>query len=529
VIIKFCLSLFFSSILFSISNLSAIADFSTYLPSFSNFKEERWDWKKLETPDENDVIPLTAISFPKNFIWGTGDSAFQTEGSEGPNGRLIPNTWTAWEEQIVVKDGIEQPRIPIEKRAGKACERWTYYKEDIKREKELHMNSHRFSLEWSKIEPKEGIFCYDAMKHYIDYMKTMIENGLMPLPTLWHHTLPLWLKDGLENKNFITYFLRYALFVLRSCKEAGLLEQTKLWLTFNEPIGFVLAAYVDGKYPPGKKMNFKVAGHVAKTLLDAHIAAYDAFKEIDPTLKISFAHMMNPIHPYHPFNPLDYLPAKIFDYIINDVALEYFKTGNFYWLNTIGWEDLSLSNFWNKIISFNFNIGIFSVKHNPNALGKLDFIGVNYYTHTLLKLFKISARPEEILADNYEVKAIKANYPEGFYHSLKKASMLGIPVLITENGFAATDSLREDYLKKHLYVVYKAMQDGIDIRGYYFWTLTDCFGWNSGQHSRHGIYAVDFETQERTYRPGADYLINTIREKSTGEPIQDFTIVAPAA
>lgn len=516
----------FALIVLSHFSFKIYADFSSYLPSLPSLRlyEERWNWNK---------ISIKNIVFPCNFIWGTADSGFQTEGVVTANGQEIENSWTFWEKQIIEKNGIKQPRVPLEKRAGKACERWTRYPDDLRLEKELGMNAHRFSIEWSKIEPEKGVFDHDAMQHYIDYTWEMIKNGLIPIPTLFHHTWPLWFEYpnqktrttknarqlAFEDARNIQDFVEFALYVLNAFKNAGLLEHVKLWLTFNEPIGYALAAYVDGKLPPGKKLHIKLAGIVAKNMLDAHIAIYDAFKKINPELKISFAHMMNPIQPYYPWNPLDYAPAKIFDYLINDVAIEYFKTGNFYWLNTLGWEDLSLDKLWDKMRTLTFNLGIFSVEHNPNAQGKLDFIGVNYYTHTLLKMFKQAARPDEKLADNYEVPIIKAMYPEGFYYSLKKAATLKIPILITENGFAATTDLRDEYLKKHLYVVYKAMKEGIDIRGYLFWTLTDCFGWNSGQHSRHGIFAVDFDTQQRTFRSGAQYLIDVIRTKSYAAPI----------
>ena len=358
------------------------------------------------------------------------------------------------------------------------------------------MNAHRYSIEWSKIETARGVFDTDAMQHYIDYTKELIDNGIQPIPTLWHHTCPLWfvnqttndtnsnLKPGFEDSRNIQDFVDFTVYVFNAFKGAGLLNNVTTWLTFNEPIGFALSAYVDGKLPPGKKFDFKTAGIVAKNMLDAHIAIYDAF---DPHVQIGFAHVMTPIQPYTPWNPLDQISAKIFDNLVNDVALEYFKTGNFNWLYLVK-------------------------NNNPNAIKKLDFIGVNYYTHTLLSMFQERTRPDEIVADGYpKGKRPKSLYAEGFYNSLKKASTLGIPILITENGFAAkTDSLREDYLKKHIYAISKAIKDGIDIRGYLFWTLTDCFGWNSGQHSNHGIYQVDFETQERTFKPSAQYLVDVI-------------------
>lgn len=473
--------------------------------------EERLNWDSINTKE---------VLFPENFIWGTGDSAFQTEGIVTANGKTTQNNWTAWEEQIIVKNGIMQPRIPENKRAGTACDRWNLYKEDLKLEKGLGLNAHRFSIEWSKIEPEKGVFDEAVMEHYLEYAREMIAHGIQPIPTLWHHTWPLWLPNGFETPEGQDEFIKYALYVLEAFKKAGLLDHVKIWLTLNEPIGYVMAAYIQGKYPPGKKYYFNLCGTVAKNLLDTHIAVYDAYKKIDPSLQISFAHMMNPMHPYYPWNPLDYIPAKIFDFITNDVALEYFKTGTFYWLNLSNLPDLTPSNMLRKIINLDISFGVFSKQYNHNAIGKIDFVGVNYYTHTLLKMFVPSARPQEKLADNYPVPMIKAMYPEGFYECLKKAAQLNLPILITENGFSATDLLREEYLQKHLYILHKAIQEGMDIRGYLFWTLTDCFGWNSGQHSRHGIFAVDFATQQRTFRPGAQYLVDVIRHKSYGTSVK---------
>jgi beta-glucosidase len=452
--------------------------------------EERWDWDSINT---------YTLAFPQNFIIGTASSAMQTEGIISANGQTTHNSWTAWEAEEIIKDGIIQPRISPTRRVGAACEHWYRYADDFKLAAGLGFRAHRFSIEWSKIEPEKGVFDEAAMQHYIDYTKELIANGIIPIPTLFHHTWPLWFdyleqnpdeenprKPAFQDSRNIQDFVDYALFVFKSYQLAGLLDVVKLWLTFNEPVAHALAAFVYSKYPPGKKYKFRLCGQVAKNMLDAHIAVYDALKEIDSSVKISFAHMMQPIQPYYPWNPLDQLPAKIFNYLLNDVALLYFKTGYFNWAWLVR-------------------------EFNPDAINKLDFIGVNYYTHTLLKMFKESERPDEKLSDPYDDKGGKALYAEGLYISLKKAAKLNVPIIITENGFATdTIELKEEYIKKHLYVILKAMDEGIDIRGYLFWTLTDCFGWNSSHHSKHGIFKVDFKTQERVFRASSQYLIDVI-------------------
>ncbi len=472
--------------------LSQISIFS--LQAF-NLYEERWPWEKID---------CNALEFPKNFLWGTASSAMQTEGVITAHGKATNNSWTAWEEEEITRNGVTEPRIPVQRRVGSACEHWTRYQEDLKLAADIGIKAHRFSLEWSKIEPEKGVFDADAMDHYIDYCWELIKNGIIPIPTLFHHTWPLWFnydeqdspdeehrKPAFEDFRNIEDFVAFAVHVFTAFKEAGLLVHIRLWLTFNEPVAHALAAYVYNKYPPGKRFKFKLCGIVAKNMLDAHIAAYHALKEIDPDVKIGIAHMMQPIQPYHPWNPLDQLPAKIFNYLLNEVTLVYLKTGYFNWAWLVK-------------------------EYNSDAVNKVDFIGINYYTHTLLKMFKEKTRPDEQLSDPYDDKDGKALYAEGFYTSLKRAAMLGVPILITENGFATDNSeLREEYIKKHLYVLYKLINEGIDIRGYLFWTLTDCFGWNSALHSKHGMFKVNFETQERELKENISYLLHVMNHRTS--------------
>lgn len=345
------------------------------------------------------------------------------------------------------------------------------------------------------------------MQHYIDYTWELIRKGLKPLPTLFHHAWPSWLKHGFETEEAINAFKEFAEYVIRKFNEAGLLEHVKLWLTFNEPAGYALAGYVHGKYPPYKKINLqnlgalKQCGIVVKNMLDAHIAVYDVFKEIDSTLKVSLAHMMQPLKPYNPWNPLDQLPAKIFDYLLNDVTLIYLQTGTFNWLAG----------------------GIYS--YNKNAIGKLDFIGINYYTCTFLKNFKEAKRPNELLT-GVDEGSQKAIYAEGFYESIKKVARLmpNVPILITENGLATDDpEMRELFFRRHLYIIRRLLDEGISIYAYLIWTLTDCFGWNSGNNSKYGLYEVNWNTQERTLKKGLGFLQKVIeKSKKSSEQLPDI-------
>jgi beta-glucosidase len=435
--------------------------------------EQRWDWNTIDTDN--------LLQFPNNFLWGTASSALQTEGRKSAHNRMVTNSWTAWEKE---------KKIVPEDHMGEACHHWDYYKEDIQLAKNIDMNAYRFSIEWSKIQPEKDVFDRDAMQHYIDYARELIKQGLQPIPTLFHHAWPTWLEAGFETEESIEAFKNFAVYVFEAFKKAGLLNNIKLWLTFNEPAGYTLAAYVHSKYPPGKFLHLKQAGIVLKNMLDAHIAVYDAFKEIDPDVKVGLAHMMQPIKPYNPWNPFDQLPAKIFDYLLNNVTLIYLQTGKFNWLRLVN-------------------------DYNPNASGKVDFIGINYYAFTLLKNFKEAKRPYELTADADEGTQGKAIYAEGFYEALKKVAQLipSKPIIVTENGCATQDpTLRDLYFKRHLYAMHKAMNEGVPIYGYLIWTLTDCYGWNGGNKSTYGLYFVDWKSQERTLKDGVQYLCDVIEE-----------------
>ncbi len=455
-------------ILFLIFNVFSI------IPFFINSREIKWDWS---------TIDVCNITFPQQFLWGCSDSAFQTEGTVSSGGKTIENSWTEFEKSS-----------NRSVRAGKACERWTRYKSDMGLLQEIGMNSYRFSIEWSKIEPQEGCFDHEAMQHYIDVIDELFELGIEPMVCLFHHTCPVWFfnKGGFENKKNIQCFVNFARYVF-----LHLHTKVNMWLTFNEPVAYAFEGYFRGIYPPAKK-SLSLAGYVVLNQLNAHVQAVKEFRKINPNARIGIAHMCNPLDGYSKWNPMEKTITKIFSYLINETTIKFFKTGKFRWVPP-----------WVR-------------GNNKDAPGSLDFFGINYYTHTTVKQihpFKMEAmhRPDEIVVDDSlkSAERTKVMYPEGLYRSIVRASKLNIPMYITENGAATNNrELKEEYLKKHLYVISRALSEGFDIRGYFFWTLIDCFSWNKGYANKHGIFAVDFETQERTYRDSAQYLIDTIKKFS---------------
>lgn len=217
--------------------------------------------------------------------------------------------------------------------------------------------------------------------------------------------------------------------------------------------------------------------------------------------------MSHPIDGYSRWNFLEKSITKLFSALMNESTIQFFKNGKFKWLYP------------------------WALYTNADAPTSLDFFGVNYYTHTTIRQIKWNKmvachKPEEVIIDDCgDPERCKVMYPEGLYRSIKRASKLGLPIFITENGVASSDpKIKDDYLRKHLYVISKCLQEGYDIRGYFFWTLTDCFSWNKGFENKHGIYSVDFATQQRTYNPSCDYLINTIKRFSLSPIPRDEAI-----
>lgn len=467
------------------------------------------DYERREDASNN---KLDVSKFPKNFKIGAATSCTQLSGVETVNDQEVENNWTEWEKDEIIPcdnralwkklfaldkpDLAAIPRIAPENRMGRATGHWNRYDEDYGLAQDFGLDGLRISLEWSKIQPTGpdlNDINHDVIEHYINQVKSLKKRGMHVTLCLYHHVLPTWFADngGFEKAENIEKFVQTATLVLQKINDACSLDENDKLITFNEPAGYALAAYIYGKYPPGKKFKFKECGIVLKNMLDAHCALYKSFKEINSKVPISIAHMMHPLHPYNPWNPLDTVPAKIFDHLLNTVTLEYLSTGKFKWLWYIN-------------------------ETNEDAKNKLDFVGVNYYTHTLLGMFKPRVRPFEITGDSNEGENGKALYPEGLYDSLHKAHSYfpDKSIYITELGLATSDCKKAKlFVEQSFYQIEKAIADGITIEGLDWWTLLNDYGWNSGNNNNYGLYAVDYNDNcKRSLKPSSKYLQKIIAQ-----------------
>ena len=439
------------------------------------YPEIRWNW---------DDIATDTMQFPPTFIWGTATAAHQVEGN-------CTNNWSAFEKGTK-EDG--QPNIKDNQQSGLACDHWNRYPEDITLIKELGVSHYRFSVEWSKIQPEQNTFDEVVLSHYSKMIDKLIENNITPVLTLHHFTHPLWFDKlgAFEKEENIPIFVS---FCKRVFKEYS--SKVNFWCTINEPGVVATQGYFSGMFPPGKK-DSKLSAIVLKNLLEAHVQVYHALKKMGngPLVKIGIVKNINQFDPWRRWHLLDWLISGSVNRFFNSSTIIFLRTG-----------------------IFKIRIpGLAWINHkNPKAINSMDYFGLNYYSHNHLKarlftkeLFTVENRKEDIMTDMpYAV------YGEGIYRAIQSVSELNVPIMITENGIAdAEDNKRELYIRRYLYAVSKAIKDGYDVVGYFYWSLMDNFEWAFGYDMKFGLFSVDFKTQERTLREGSSAyrkIVNTDR------------------
>ncbi len=435
--------------------------------AYLNFKEPvlKWNWDKI---DLNDIF------FPEDFIWGVASAAHQVEGYH------TTNNFSWWETQV---DEQGNPRIKRGEKCGAACDNWNRYADDIELIQDLGVSSYRFSVSWSKIMPEEGLVDSTALQHYVDMCDTLLAAGIIPMVTLHHFTHPMWFEDkgAFEKEENIEDFVAFSEVVFEALK-----DRVNYWCTLNEPAVYVVAAYFDGNFPPGKK-DPKLAAVVLKNMFKAHVAVYNHLNTLpcNCEVQIGIVKNMHQIDPMNSWNLLDRLLSRTVNQGFNGSFIGTFRDGHY---------------------KFSFPTLVDEQEEIPDAPGTLDFVGLNYYSHNAMdfsfnldEALQTRMYPDEVPTDmDYTI------YPEGLYRAIVEISETGVPIIITENGIAdAKDDRRGDFIKKYLYAVSKAINEGYDVQGYHYWSLMDNFEWDLGYDMQFGLYHVDFKTQERTLREGA--------------------------
>ncbi len=407
-------------------------------------------------------------TFPREFLWGTATSSHQVEGNN------TNNDWWDWEQQ--------PGRITQGHRSGNACDWWGgRWKEDFDRARQDGQNTHRLSIEWSRVEPSSGKWDDAALDYYREILQGARDRELIPIVTLHHFTNPLWLmgSGGWVNANVVQSFERFVRKVVSSLRDL-----VNIWVTINEPNVYLYSAYLKGIFPPGEK-DFKKAIEVARHLALAHGAAYHAIHELQPEALVGLAHHYRGMRPARPRNPLDRWATGIRSRIFNGLFPRVLTDGRMH---------------------------LFGRRYSlPEVAGTQDYFGLNYYTteqvafdiHNPSELFGRGFFPQE--ADLSEMGFI-ANDPNGMWSALQWAHKFNLPIYITENGVEdSKDRMRPRYLAQHIRRVWSAVNFNWRVRGYFHWTLVDNFEWERGWTQHFGLYDLNVDTQERRKRPSGHF------------------------
>jgi beta-galactosidase len=482
------------------------------------------------------VLPAAAKArdFPRDFLWGTAISGFQTEAGGRPANADRRSDWWVWSHD---RQNIEADRV-----SGDLVERgpghWRLHERDARlARRRLGANAFRFSIEWSRVFPRstagartprqlDRLADPSAVRGYAAQLRAIRRRGMEPVLTLNHFTLPTWLHDpiavrdafagtgpddpppsvargGWLDARTVREFRKFAAW---AAWRFG--ERADLWVTINEPVVVAVQGYVNvqgvfaGWFPPGV-YSLPAAVRVLRNLAKANAVAYDAIHRHDRRARVGPVHNMIAFTPADPANPNDRTGAEHADYIFNRVFLNAVVRGQ---------DDRDVDG------------RIEAGERRRDLRGRADFIGLNYYfrsrvtglgapASTTVPLFDFLpnntyAHPQNPAAPPCPTTCTEFGWevhPQGFRRVLRIAGGYGLPVYVTENGLAdGDDDMRRGYLLSHLRALRGAMRDRLArVKGYFAWSLVDNFEWAAGYYPRFGFFSYDPDTLARRARPSA--------------------------
>ncbi len=417
----------------------------------------------------------TKKTFPKNFLWGASTAAHQVEGGNH-------NQWSVWELENAAKMAGEAEKMlawrwkapaweEVKKQAldpdnyvsGSGVEHYTRYKHDFDLLKKLSLNSFRFSVEWSRIEPEEGQWNQEAIDHYKNYITELKKRDIEPILNIWHFTLPVWFttRGGFKYRKNLKYFNR---FVQKVAKE--LTADISYAITLNEPNIYASYGYLLGLWPPQEKSIVSVS-RVSWNLIKAHKQAYRILKKQKPSLQVGLAQQLANIQAKDPHNISDELSTKVMRYVWN-------------------WSFLNL------------------IKRQQ------DFVGINYYFTDYYDGWFRRTDPKIPINDlGWYLE------PEGLFPLLLRTwAHFHKPIIVTENGVADMhDEYRRWWIEETIVAMERAMSEGVKIKGYFHWSLLDNFEWAQGWWPKFGLVEVDRQNgMKRTVRPSAKWFADKIKK-----------------
>ena len=414
------------------------------------------------------------FEFPEGFAWGVATSAFQCEGAAtSPD-----SSWSRWEALGHVRAG---------NRSGVACDWWANAERDFDLARELGIRSLRLSVEWSRIEPRPGHWDEAALERYREIVAALRERGIEPMITLHHFTNPIWfeISGAFLREDSPDLFTRYA-----SRAVDALADLCDTWVTFNEPNVYTTEGYVTGHFPPGLHGRAALATRAQANFARAHARTYRRIHELQPHASVGWAHHCVTFRPARPHRRLDRLLAAFYDSSFNEPFPHLLRHGRM---------PKSLGG------SLAGDLG--------EVRGTFDFAGINVYALIRIAFDPRHAREmfgrrvvpaDAIRGDPTSDDLFGEPYPQGIADFAERLAALGKPVYVLESGYPdRADRVRPWVIATAARAMHDAIRRGVDLRGYYHWTLVDNFEWYSGWDLRFGLVELDERTQERTPRPSA--------------------------
>ena len=414
---------------------------------------------------------MTELTFPPGFLWGVSLSAQQTEGGN------TNNTWSRWEREGRLKRG---------QRFGEAIGFWDHFAHHLDLAAELGQTAVRFSIEWSRVEPRPGVFDDDALARYRRITQAVRARGMTPVVCLHHFTDPLWFAErgAFLAPDAPAIFGRYATKVAEA-----LGDLVTLWLTFNEPNVYAFMGYHTGEFPPGRKGAIIAHAKVTANLARSHARAYHAIHAVQPDAQVGWTQHVLVLDPATP-RWRDRMVARIQDHLFNESFMQLMERGR------------------PEAIFRPFVGDLGDVREC------FDLVGINLYGRCLVRfdwrrpgeLFgRRELPPGAVTGDGVEDGSpYGESYPYGLYRAGVRWARLGRPLYVFEHGVAdASDRIRPWVLAQGVRHVHDLVRAGHDVRGYFHWTLTDNVEWNWGWDLRFGLVEFDPATGQQALRPSA--------------------------
>ena len=442
------------------------------------------------------------LKFPKNFIFGAATAAYQIEGGRGEDGKGE----SIWDTFCDIKGNIDRNET-----GEVACDHYHKFREDVAKMKEMHLDSYRFSVAWTRIIPDgdgevnpKGIAFYNAL------IDELLSAGIEPMLTMYHWDLPQALQDkgGWVNPESVKWYTRYAEVLFDAFG-----GKVKKFITFNEPFVFTDFGYVTGTFPPGIKGSYRSKLIAAHNVLKSHGSAVRLFrqKKLEGEIGITLDYAYN-------------CPATKQAKDIKAAA-----RANEFWA---GWyfEPVVLGHYPKTALKWFAEQGLLPeiTDEDMKLIAEpIDFLGINHYFVNYVAADETNDR-EGTRGVQPNVHHTDMDWPvteDGFYELLKYLqSVLKVPLYITENGVSLNDIVtvdgtvedydRIDYMKRYLSKLSQAMEEGLDCRGYYYWSLMDNMEWAAGYKPRFGLIYVDYPTQRRIIKRSGEWYRSLIDEKN---------------